>query len=137
MSNENKVSEVRTSQSETGQGQRLFTFKASQWIWLLFGTLDVLIALRIGLKLMAANPDSPIAVFIYGITALFLIPFVGLTGPLASGNIVFETSSLYAIGIYALIAVVLERLVWLIFYRPRGPMIGVTETTTSEHHITP
>lgn len=136
MSNENRVSEVRTVQSEPGREQRIFTFKASQWIWLAFGTLDVLIALRIGLKLMGANPESPIAVLIYGFTSLFLIPFEGLTGSPTSGNLVFEVSSLYAIGIYALIAVVIERLVWLVFYRPREPVIGVTETTTSEQHST-
>ena len=39
--------------------------------------------------------------------------------------------------IYGLIAWVIDRVVWLIFYRPRGPVVGVTETTTSEHHSTP
>jgi hypothetical protein len=137
MSNDNRVSEVRTSQREPEREQRIFPFKASQWIWLLFGILEVLIALRIGLKLMGANSDSPIAGLIYGITSLFLIPFVGLTGSITSGNIVFEISSMYAMGIYALTAVAVERLVWLIFYRPRGQVATVTETTTSERRITP
>jgi hypothetical protein len=134
MSNENRVSEVRTSQSESGREQRIFTFKASQWIWLLFGILEALIVLRIGLKLIGANPDSPIVALIYGFTGLFLIPFVGVIGSPASGNMVLETSSLFALGIYALIAIVFERLVWLIFYRPRGPVVAVTETSTSESH---
>ena len=137
MSNENRVSEVRTTQSESGREQRIFTFKASQWIWLLFGILEALIVLRIGLKLIGANPDSPIVALIYGFTGLFLIPFVGVIGSPASGNMVLETSSLFALGIYALIAIVFERLVWLIFYRPRGPVVAVTETSTSEHHSTP
>lgn len=137
MSNDKIVSEVRTSQSEPGRRQRLFTFKASQWIWLLFGTLEILIALRIGLKLMGANPGSPIAALIYGITALFLVPFVGLTGSPTSGTMILETSSIYAMGIYAFVAVALDRLVWLIFYRPRGPVVDIVETTTSEHHTTP
>jgi hypothetical protein len=134
MSNENRVSEVRTTQSESGREQRIFTFKASQWIWLLFGILEALIVLRIGLKLIGANPDSPIVALIYGFTGLFLIPFVGVIGSPASGNMVLETSSLFALGIYALIAIVFERLVWLIFYRPRGPVVAVTETSTSESH---
>ena len=137
MSNENKVSEVRTSQSETGQGQRLFTFKASQWIWLLFGIVEVLIALRIGLKLMGANPESPIVVLIYGLTSLFLVPFVGLIGSPTNGVMVLETYSIYAIGIYALVALAFERIIWLIFYRPRGPVVNVTETTASEQHTAP
>ena len=138
MSNDdNRVSQVRTSQSELERGQRIFTFKASQWIWLLLYVVEVLIALRIGLKLMGANPDSPIVVLIYGFTSLFLIPFAGMVGSPTSGGIVLEVSSIYAMGIYALIAVAFERLVWLIFYQPRGTVVGVTETTTSEQHTTP
>jgi hypothetical protein len=26
---------------------------------------------------------------------------------------------------------------WLLFYRPRGPVVGTTHTTTSERHINP
>ena len=137
MSNDNRVSEVRTSLREPEREHRIFTFKASQWIWLLFGILEALIVLRIGLKLIGANPDSPIVAMIYGFTALFLFPFEGVIGSLTSGNMVLETSSLFALGVYALIAVAFERLVWLIFYRPRGPVVGVTETTTSEHHTNP
>jgi hypothetical protein len=137
MSNDNRVSEVRTSQREPEREQRIFTFKASQLIWLLFGALEVLIALRIGLKVIGANPESPIVAMIYGFTSLFLIPFVGLIESPAVGSMVLEISSLFAIAVYALAAVALERLVWLIFYRPRGPVVGVTETTTSEHHTTP
>ena len=137
MSNDNRVSEVRTSQRETGQEQRVFTFKASQLIWLLFGILEALIVFRIGLKLIGANPESPIVAMIYGFTSLFLFPFVGLIGSPTTGGMVLEISSLFAIAVYALIAVAFERLVWVIFYRPRGSMVGVTETTTSEHHTNP
>ena len=137
MSNENRVSEVRTSQSESGQGQRIFTFKASQLIWLVFGVLEVLIVLRIGLLLIGANPGSPIVALIYGITDLFLLPFVGLIASPAIGNSVLEVSSMFAMLIYALVAWVVDRTVWLIFYRPRGPIASVTETTISEHHSNP
>ena len=137
MSNDNRVSQVRTSQSEPEREQRIFTFKASQWIWLLLYGVEVLIALRIVLKLVGANPDSPIVVLIYGFTSLFLIPFAGMVGSPTSGGMVLEVSSIFAMGIYALIAVAFERLVWLIFYRPRGPVVGVSETTTSEQHTTP
>ena len=138
MSNDNRVSEVRTSQQEPEREQRIFTFKASQLIWLLFGVLEVLIALRIGLKLIGANPDSPIVAMIYGFTSLFLFPFTGLIGSPTVGGMELEISSMFAILIYALIGWAVERTVWLLFYRPRGgPVVGVTETTTSEHHTTP
>jgi len=47
---------------------------------------------------------------------------------------VLELSSMFAMLIYALIAWVVERTIWLIFYRPRGPVVAVTETSTSESH---
>ena len=137
MSNDNRVSEVRTSQSEPEREQRIFSFKATQLIWLLFGILEALIALRIGLKLIGANPDSPIVALIYGFTYLFLFPFEGMTATPSAGGMVLELSSMFAMVIYALIAWVVERIVWVIFYRPRGPVVGVTETTTSENHTTP
>ena len=137
MSNENRVSEVRSSQREPGREQRIFTFKASQLIWLVFGVLEVLIALRIGLMLVGANPGSPIVALIYGITSVFLIPFVGLISSPTVGNMVLELSSMFAMLVYALIAWAGERVVWLIFYRPRGAVVDVTETTSSEHHISP
>jgi hypothetical protein len=134
MSNENRVSVVRTSQNEPGREQRIFSFKASQLIWLFLGILEAFIALRIGLKLIGANPDSPIVTLIYGFTYLFLFPFEGMTATPSAGNMVLELSSFFAMGIYALIAWAVERIVWLIFYRPRDTVMAVTETTTSENH---
>jgi hypothetical protein len=137
MSNDNRVSAVRTSQNEPEREQRILTFKVTQLVWLLFGILEALIALRIGLKLIGANPDSPIVALIYGFTYLFLFPFEGLTGSPSSGVMVLELSSMFAMLIYGLIAWAMERTLWLIFYRPRGPVVAVTETTTNENHITP
>ena len=60
MSNDNSDSEVQTSQSEPKPGQRIFTYKASKLIWLALYVVEILIALRIVLKFMPANPASPI-----------------------------------------------------------------------------
>jgi hypothetical protein len=134
MSNENRVSEVRTVQTEPEREQRIFTFKITQLIWLFLGILEVLIALRIVLKLIGANPESPIVALIYGFTYLFLFPFEGMTATPAAGSMVLEISSFFAMVIYALIAWAVERIVWVLLYRPRGPVVAVTETSTSENH---
>ncbi len=134
MQNENRAAEVRTSQNEPEREQRIFSFKVTQLIWLLLGILEALIALRIGLKLIGANPDSPIVALIYGFTYIFLFPFEGMTATPAAGGMVLELSSFFAMGIYALIAWAVERIVWLIFYRPRGAVVAVTETTINESH---
>lgn len=92
---------------------------------------------RIGLKLIGANPDSPIVSLIYGFTYLFLFPFEGMTSTPAAGGMVLELSSFFAMLIYALIAWAVERVLWLLLYRPRGPVVGTTQTTTSDRHINP
>lgn len=129
-----RISEVRTTQREPGQEQRVFTFKLTQLVWLGLGILETLIVLRIALKLIAANPDSPIVALIYGFTSLFLFPFEGMTQTPAVGGMVLELSSMFAMVIYALIGWAVERIIWVIFYRPRGNSVSVTESSTSEHH---
>lgn len=127
-----RTSEVRTSQRELDQEQRLFSFKATQLIWLFLGILEALIAIRIVLKLIGANPDSPFAAFIYDFSHIFLVPFEGVIGTPAAGGMVLELSSIIAMLVYALLGWIVERLVWLIFYRPRGSVVGVTQTTISQ-----
>ena len=136
MSNE-RMTEVKSVQQEPEREQRIFSFKITQLIWLALGILEGLIVLRIGLKLIGANPDSPIVSLIYGFTYIFLFPFEGMTATPAAGSMVLELSSLFAMVIYALIAWAVERVIWLLLYRPRGPEVGTTQTTSSERHIKP
>ena len=136
MSNE-RMTEVKSVQQEPEREQRIFTFKITQLIWLFLGILEALIALRIGLKLIGANPESPIVALIYGLTFLFLFTFEGMVATPSAGSMVLELSSLFAMVVYALIAWAVERTVWVLFYRPRGPVVGTTQTTTSERHINP
>ena len=125
----NSVSEVQTSQKEPDRERRIFTFKATQVIWLLLSIFEALLALRFVLKLIGANPASPFAAALYGFTGLFLYPFAGLIGTPAAGGMVMEISTLIAMVVYGLIAWAVERIIFVIFYRPRGP---VTQTTTTD-----
>lgn len=134
MADRNRVTEVQSEQWEPERERHIFTFKATQAIWLLLGILEGLFALRVLLKLIAANPESPIAALIYSFTGLFLVPFRGLTPTPAAGGMVLEVSTLFAMLIYGLAGWALERLVWLIFYRPRGPVVEVTQTKSREEH---
>jgi hypothetical protein len=130
--NENKVTETRTSQSEPDREQRIFSFKATELVWLIFGVLEALIALRIGLKLIGANPESTIVALIYGFTYLFLFPFEGLVPSPTFNNMILELSSMFAMLIYGLMAWGVERVIWLLLYRPRRPLVAITETSSSE-----
>ena len=134
MAANNRETEVRSERWEPDRERQIFTIKATQLVWLLVGTLEGLLALRVLLKLIAANPNSPIAAFIYAITGVFLIPFKGLVATPAAGGFVLELSTLFAMLIYGLLGWALERLIWLIFYRPHGPVVEVTETRSLEDH---
>ena len=125
----NTVSEVQTTQKEPERERRIFTFKATQVVWLLLSIFEALLALRFVLKLIGANPASPFAVALYGFTGLFLFPFTSLIGAPALGGMVLEVSTLIAMLFYGLIAWAVERIIFVIFYRPRGP---VTRTTTTD-----
>lgn len=129
---QNRISEVRTSRRESGKVQRLFSFKVTQLIWLGLILLEALIALRIVLKVLAANPANLFAAIIFRLSDIFLFPFEGLVGTPASGGSVLELSSLIAMVVYAFLFWAFERVIWLIFYRPRGSGVSVTQTRTSE-----
>ncbi len=124
--------EVSTTQHEAGREGRIATFKATQLIWLLLGILEMVLALRFIFKLIGVNAANAFASFIYGLTNLFVAPFASLTGAPAAGGMVFEFSTLIAMVVYALVAWAVERLVYVIFYRPRGP-VSVKQTVVDQH----
>ena len=124
--------ETRTTEHEQGRGQRVATFKATQMIWLLLGLLEAAIALRIVFKLIAVNAANSFAKLLYGVTNLFLAPFKSLVGNPTSGGNVLEITSVIAMLVYLLIAWGIERIVYVLFYRERGP-VSRRQTTVSEH----
>lgn len=94
---------------------RVLVARISGIIWLLFGILDGLILLRIGLKLIGADPTTGFASFIYGFTDVFLAPFSGLVASPVIGNGVLEIYSFIALVVYTLLAWVIVRLFRLVF----------------------
>jgi hypothetical protein len=124
--------EVRTTEHESGQEQRIATFKATQMIWLLLGLLEAMIALRFVFKLIGVNVANSFATLLYNVTDLFVAPFASLTGAPSAGSMVLEISSILAMIVYLLIAWGLERIVYVVFYRPRGP-VSVRQTTVADH----
>jgi YggT family protein len=88
-------------------------------ISLVIGLIAILIAIRVVLKLLAANTASGFTHFIYGVTGPFVAPFQGIFGtPSADNGAVFEISSILAIAIYLLVGWLLMRLVALLIDRP-------------------
>ena len=109
---------MTTHQTDTSSGdpyavRRDLPLKVQNSIYLLFGILEGLLGIRFVLGLLGANPAAGFAQFIYGITGPFIAPFVGLFGQPRFEGSVFEFNSLVAIVVYALIAWVLVKIVWL------------------------
>jgi len=77
-------------------------------IYFLFGTLEILLAFRLVLKLTGASMSSAFVGLIYGLTGVFILPFEGIfRRGFAQGvetTSVLEPSTLVAIIVYAVLA---------------------------------
>lgn len=124
--------EVTTTQHEQGREQRVATFKATQIVWLVVALLEAAIGLRFVFKLIGVNAENAFASLLYNVTDLFVAPFASLTGAPAAGGMVLEISSILAMAVYLLIAWGLERIIYVLFYRPRGA-VSTRQTTVAEH----
>jgi hypothetical protein len=122
---------VRTTQHEEGREQRVATFQVTQLIWLLLGVLEIMLAMRVMFKLIAVNADNLFASLLYFVTGLFVAPFASLISAPALGSMVLEISTIIAMFVYLLIAWGFERIIYLLFYRPRGP-VSVRQTVVSD-----
>lgn len=69
-------------------------------VWL----LEVLLGLRVILKLISANPNNPFVNLVYSISGVFVQPFQGIVGEPSSNGATLELNVLLAMVIYLLIA---------------------------------
>lgn len=74
--------------------------------------------MRFFLKLIAANPESGFARFIYGLSDLFLLPFFGLTQTPSANGSVLEIPTFIAMIVYALLFWFMVYIVHLVGERP-------------------
>ena len=96
-----------------------YNYRAVQVVWFLAGLVDVILAIRFVMKLLAANPASGFVSFMYNLSEPLIAPFRGIFGTPAAGGSVLEPASLVAIVIYSLIAWGLVTLIRLLT-APKG-----------------
>lgn len=71
---------------------------------IVIGIVEFLIGLRIILKLLGANPNTPFVDWVYETSAPLLSPFEGMfPSPQLEGGFVLEISALFALVVYAFI----------------------------------
>lgn len=94
--------------------KRQSALRVVQLVYLLFGLIEGLIAIRFVLKALGANASAGFAQFIYGVTNPLVAPFYGLFGNPASQGAVLEVHSIVALIVYALLAWLIVRLTWIL-----------------------
>ena len=93
-----------------------------------FGLIEFLIAIRILLKLFAANPGTPFVQWVYNTSQPLLTPFLGMfPSPSLTEGIVVEFSAIVGLLVYAFIAYLLDEILNYITYRSQSYRITASE----------
>jgi YggT family protein len=94
-----------------------------------------LIAMRVLLKAIGANPENGFTNFIYALSRLFVAPFLTMVEPIElSETAVFEVASVLAIFFYLILAWLLARLMMILFNRP-ATGVSATRSVGRRSHL--
>lgn len=115
MDEEQQTTEVRTTNAQEGNTNvRRESVKstavtdgrvvAQRVVWYIAGFIITLLAIRVVLFMLGANRESGFVDFIYAISGVFAAPFQGIFPAPVYGEFFFDTSSMVAIVVYALLA---------------------------------
>lgn len=114
----------RASISDPYARRRETSIKITLAIYLIFGLIEALLAIRFVLKALGANAEAGFAQLMYGVTAPLVAPFSGLFGtPQAASGAVLEVHTLIALVIYALVTWLLVRGASLAFGEGRSASV--------------
>jgi len=95
--------------------------RVSKLIWLLASVVNVLLALRFVLKLIAANPGSPFTQFMYNVTSVLVAPFNGIVNaPVSQNGATVDVAAIFAMVVYTIVALVVVQLLRILFASPGG-----------------
>lgn len=78
-------------------------YRGTQIVWYIVGVIEVLLAFRFALKLLAANPGAGFSQFIYGLTYALAAPFLAVFRVSRVEGNVIEWTTLLAMFVYWLI----------------------------------
>lgn len=79
-------------------------YRGTQVVWYILGVLEVLMAFRFVLKLLAANSGAGFSSFIYNVSYPFTAPFLSVFHVTQVEGNIFEWTTLLAMLVYLLIA---------------------------------
>jgi hypothetical protein len=79
-------------------------YRGTQIVWYILGLIEILLAFRLVLKMLAANPGAGFTSFIYGTTYIFAAPFLNVFRVSRVEGNVFEWTTLLAMFVYLVVA---------------------------------
>jgi hypothetical protein len=123
------VDQVHATAFDPYANRRRASYKLVQAIWLLFGIVEGLLAIRFILRMLGANEAAGFARFIYSASGPFVAPFNNLFGNPGSGGSVLELNTVVAILVYMLVAWLVVKVVWLLAGENRSATRAVTTAT--------
>jgi hypothetical protein len=95
---------------------------AQHIVYYVAGAIEILILFRLVFKITGANPESGFVGFIYAFSDIFVFPFRAIFGNTttigAETTAIFEPASLIAIGVYAVIAWGIAKLIAIMAGKP-------------------
>ena len=87
----------------------------NRFVYYIAGVIEVLLIFRFALKILGANPFSPFVSIIYGISGIFVAPFVGIFRAAVGEGLetasVLEPSTIFAILVYFVVALGIVELI--------------------------
>lgn len=108
------ITSSRTIVRDEVAGQHRTVAQISQIIWFGVGLIEVVLALRLGLKLLAAG-DTGFTESILAVTQPLVMPFLGIFSSAAVENFVFEPASAVAMVVYFLVGLGLTQFVRIMY----------------------
>lgn len=85
-------------------------YRGTQIVWYILAAIEIALAFRIALKLLAANTGAGFTSFVYGITYPFVLPFQSVFGVTRIAGSSFEWTTMLAMFVYWVIAVAIIKL---------------------------
>jgi hypothetical protein len=123
------VDEVHATAYDPFANRRRSSYKLVQAVWLLFGIVMGLLAIRFILRLLGANEAAGFARFIYSASGPFVAPFNNLFSNPGNGGSVLELNTIVAILVYMLVAWLVVKVLWLLAGENRSATRTVSSAT--------
>lgn len=79
-------------------------YRGTQVVWYVLGLIEVLLAFRLVLKMLAANATAGFTSFIYNVTYIFAAPFLNVFNRSQVAGNIFEWTTLLAMFVYLVVA---------------------------------